>query len=284
MRSSTIYHRCSFHFFKSVCLISDVIKGLSAALFFVHFYTCQVWCSISLIRLLLCKGALNSGLNPRFYNLLITLRLSSLWVRFNLCDQLQHAASWLIAASTAPTALLSSTAQSSWNTLRALIFSHPPWQRCHVLYSSADQTLWKQPLKPVLQRSVSCACQIRMPEFCFGMKIYISNSCILVCWGWPTTVCGLRVWLAVIWPSPQTTFIFSFFSLLPPPHALMHLRVAWTEGTWTSPWRLQSSPTQSRQAGTSGPGMAAPPPSRDQIPSPQARQIASAGVRFGFQH
>lgn len=244
---------------------------------------CQVWRTIHLIRLLLCKGAVNTGLNPRFYHLLIKLRLSSLWVRFNLCNQLQHADSWLIEASThRPHSYLPQRRAVEIHS--ALIFSHPPWQRCHVLYSSADQTLWKQPLKPVLQRSVSCACQIRMLEFCFGMKSYISNSCILVCWGWPTTVCGLTIWLAVIWPSPHTTSIFSFFFSSPLPHALMHLRVAQTEGTWTSPWRLQSSLTRSRQAGTSGPGMAATPPSRDQIPSPQARQIASAGVRFGFQN
>lgn len=116
-------------------------------------------------------------------------------------------------ASIPPTTLLSISLHNHLNIFKALIFSHPPWQGCHVLYSSADQTLWKQPLKPVLQCSVWCACQIRMPEFCFGMKIYISNSCILVCWGWPTTACGLRVWLAVLWPSPHITprLIFFFF-------------------------------------------------------------------------
>lgn len=189
-------------------------------------------------------------------------------------------------ASIPPTTLLSISLHNHLNIFKALIFSHPPWQGCHVLYSSADQTLWKQPLKPVLQCSVWCACQIRMPEFCFGMKIYISNSCILVCWGWPTTACGLRVWLAVLWPSPHITppsFLFLFFVFLSAtisPCFDVLFACGMNGGTWTSPWHLQSSQRQSRQADTSGPGMAARPPSQDQTLSPQARRIASAGFRW----
>lgn len=79
--------------------------------------------------------------------------------------------------------------------------------------------------------------------------------------------------------------IFRAFLFLSLPQSLCGLMyrmicVAWSGSTWTSPWRQQSSQKQSRRAGTSGPGMAALPPSQDRTLSPLARRTASAGFRW----
>lgn len=92
--------------------------------------------------------------------------------------------------------------------------SQPPWQRCHMLCSVREQILSKYSPKLVLQDSIWCVCQMKIPAFCFGRKSYISNSCFLAAMADLLKSVAHRVsWLFsdLVLTKPLSFCLFSFF-------------------------------------------------------------------------